>query len=244
MQGIYTWGKRCTRELLRDPLSVGFSLGFPVVLLLLMTAIQKNIPVQLFELTSLTPAIAVFGLSFLSLFSASLIARDRSQALLVRMYTTPLTARDYILGYTLPLLPLGLAQGAICYLLAMVLGLAPSLSILLALVTLIPATLLFIGIGLLCGSLFNDKQVGGLCGALLTNLTAWLSGAWFDLSLVGEGFRAIAYALPFVHAVELGRGALTGANPDLWLNLLVLLGWTVGVLLLAIYAFLQQMQKE
>lgn len=107
---IITFSKRTAREILRDPLTVIFGLGFPIILLLLMSAIQANIPVALFELSSLTPAITVFGLSFMTLFSATLIAKDRSSSLLQRLYTTPLTAKDYIIGYMLPVLPIAVAQ--------------------------------------------------------------------------------------------------------------------------------------
>ena len=200
---MLTFANRNAKELLRDPLTVLFGLGFPLVLLLLMSAIQANIPVALFEIDRLAPGVTVFGLSFVTLFSATVISKDRGSALLQRLYTTPLTSVDFIVGYTLPVLPMAIAQTALCYLAAMPLGLKPSIHILYAALLNIPASLLFVSLGLLFGSILNEKQVGGICGALLTNLSAWLSGIWFDLSLVGDAFRKIAYALPFVHAVEL-----------------------------------------
>ena len=120
-----TWAfaKRTTKEILRDPINIIFGLGFPIVILLLLTTIQKNIPATPFSLKQLTPGIAVFGLSFLSLFSATLISRDRMSSLLARLLTTPMTAKDYILGYTLPLIPMALIQTLLCYLAAFCLGL-------------------------------------------------------------------------------------------------------------------------
>ena len=212
--------RRTTLELVRDPLTLGFGLGFPLVLLLLLSAIQANIPVSLFEIDRLTPGITVFGLAFVALFSATLVSRDRESALLQRLYTTPLTAGDFIFGYMLPLLPMAAVQVAVCCLAAIPLGLTVSVRMLWAVLLDLPAALLFIGLGLLCGSVLNVKQAGGICGALLTNLTAWLSGTWFDLELVGGAFKRIAYALPFVHAVELDRAALAGdwagLTPHLW----------------------------
>ena len=111
---MMTFAKRCAKEILRDPINLGFGLGFPLVLLLLLSAIQANIPVSLFEIGTLTPGITVFGLSFMTLFSATLIAKDRESALLQRLYTTPLTGFDCIIGYMLPILPIALAQTAIC----------------------------------------------------------------------------------------------------------------------------------
>lgn len=239
-----TFALRNLREILRDPLSIGFGIGFPVVLLLLLSAIQANIPVPLFELTQLTPGITVFGLSFIALFSATILAKDRGSALLQRLYTTPLTAAEFIGAYTLPLLPLSLAQGAVCYLVAWPLGLTPHIGVLYAVLGLLPVALLFIALGLLCGSILSDKQVGGVCGALLTNLTAWLSGVWFDLELVGGVFRDLAYALPFVHAVEWERALLAGefaaALPHLWW----VLGYAAAISVAAVLLFLRQMKKQ
>ena len=164
--------RRTTLELVRDPLTLGFGLGFPLVLLLMLSAIQANIPVSLFEIDRLTPGITVFGLAFVALFSATLVSRDRESALLQRLYTTPLTAGDFIFGYVLPLLPMAAVQVAVCCLAAIPLGLTVSVRMLWAVLLDLPAALLFIGLGLLCGSVLNVKQAGGICGALLTNLTA------------------------------------------------------------------------
>ncbi len=237
-----TFSVRTAKEILRDPLTMIFGLGFPLIILLLLTAIQKNVPAALFTLESLTPGVAVFGLSFMTLFSAQLMARDRSGSFLRRLYTTPLTAWDYILGYALPLIPIGLIQTVVCYAAAVCLGLPVTGNMLWAVLAFLPADLFFIGLGLLCGTVLNDKQVGGLCGALLTNLTAWLSGTWFDVSLVGGWFRRLAEALPFLHAVELGRTALRGdmPGPHLWW----VLGYMLAALLLAVLVFTARMRHD
>ena len=241
---MLTFAGRNTKELLRDPLTLAFGLGFPLVLLFLLSAIQANVPVSLFEVEHLTPGVAVFGLSFMTLFSATLIAKDRGSSLLRRLYTTPLTSLDFILGYTLPILPMAVAQATICYLAALFLGLEVTVNLLYAILFILPVSLLYIGIGLLCGSVLTDKQAGGVCGGLLTNLAAWLSGTWFDLDLVGGAFKTIANALPFVHAVELERGVLAGnfgeALPHLWW----VLGYAVLTLAAAVLLFLRQMKRQ
>lgn len=241
---MLTFSTRTAKEILRDPLNFGFGLGFPVVLLLLLSAIQANIPVSLFEINSLAPGVAVFGLSFMTLFSATLIAKDRESSLLQRLYTTPLTAADFVLGYVLPILPIALAQSAVCYFVAILLGLTPKVELLLALVMILPVSLFYVAVGLLCGSLFNVKQVGGICGALLTNVSAWLSGVWFDLELVGGTFHRIAYALPFVHAVELERCILNGDLSSSVSHLLWVLGYAFLTMIVAILVFLHQMQRK
>ena len=241
---MLTFAGRNTKEILRDPLNLFFGLGFPLVLLLLLSAIQANIPVALFEIQHLTPGITVFGLAFMTLFSATIIAKDRGSALLQRLYTTPLTAADFILGYTLPIIPIAMAQCVICYIAAILLGLEITVNILYAVVCIIPVALLYIGLGLLCGSVLTDKQVGGVCGALLTNLSAWLSGIWFDLELVGGAFQKIAYLLPFVHAVELERAALRGDFGDIFPHLWWVLGYAAVILGAAVLLFLRQMKKQ
>lgn len=241
---MLSYSLRTAKEILRDPLNLGFGLGFPLVLLFLLSAIQANIPVSLFELEMLTPGLTVFGLAFMTLFSASLIAKDRSSSLLQRLYTTPLRPADYILGYMLPVLPISAAQCVLCYLAAACLGLKLTVNVLWAVLLLIPAEIFFIALGLLCGSVLTDKQVGGICGALLTNLTAWLSGVWFDLDLVGGAFKAIAYALPFVHAVEMERAVLSGSYGDIWPHLLWVLAYGAVALVAAVLLFLRQMRKQ
>lgn len=240
---LLTFSGRTAKEILRDPLNLAFGLGFPIILLLLMSAIQANIPVSLFELERLTPGITVFGLSFMTLFSATLVAKDRESALLQRLYTTPLRAVDFILGYLLPIVPIAAAQCAICYLTAALLGLPATVTIVYAVLFILPISLFFIALGLLCGSIFHVKQVGGICGALLTNLTAWLSGAWFDLNLVGGAFQKAANALPFVHAVELERAVLSGTMSGIFPHIVWVLGYAAAAMAAAILLFLRQMRK-
>ena len=241
---MWTFAKRCAKEILRDPINVGFGLGFPLVLLLLLSAIAANVPVSLFEIDRLTPGITVFGLSFVTLFSATLIAKDRESAFLQRLYSTPLTGFDFILGYMLPILPIALCQTAICYLFAIPLGLTWNVHVLYAVLGIIPMAIFNIALGLLCGSLLGVKQVGGICGALLTNLSAWLSGVWFDLELVGGTFRKIANLLPFVHGVELEKALFAGNFETAVVHFLPVLFYSVLVTVVAVACFLRQMKRQ
>ncbi len=235
---------RNAKELIRDRLNLAFGIGFPVIVLLMLTLIQSNVPVELFSIKNLTPGIAVFGLSFISLFSGMIIAKDRTSSFMLRLFTSPMKARDYILGYTLPLIPMAALQISVCFIVAVLLGLEISVNMLLALIVLMPAALMYITIGLLCGSIFTDKQVGGVCGALLTNGSAWLSGAWFDVDLVGGAFKAIANALPFLHAVNAGRYALNGEYGRIMPELAWVIGYAVALTALAIIAFTKKMNSD
>ena len=239
-----TFALRNSREILRDPINLAFGLGFPLVLIGLLSAIQASIPVSLFEITHLTPGVTVFGLSFMTLFSATVIAKDRGSSLLQRLYTTPLRSADFILGYCLPMIPICVAQCAVTYVLAIILGLSVTVRIVYAILMIIPVSVLYISMGLLFGSIFNDKQVGGICGGLLTNVSAWLSGVGFDLDLVGGAFKRIAQLLPFVHAVELERAVLAGNYSQIFPHLWWVLGYAAAATLAAVLLFLRQAKRQ
>ncbi len=241
---MLTFAKRNLKEILRDPINLIFGLGFPLILLLLLSAIQANVPVNLFEIDTLTPGIAVFGLSFITLFSATLVSKDRESALLQRLYTTPLTGLDFILGYMLPLLPVAVGQTVICYLFAIPLGLTVSINIVYAIIGIVPMAIFNIALGLLCGSILGVKQVGGICGALLTNLSAWLSGVWFDLKLVGGFFEKLAGFLPFVHAVETEKALFSGNYELAFGHVLPILLYNVFITVASVFFFLRQMKKQ
>lgn len=241
---MMAFAKRNSKELLRDPLTLFFGLGFPLVLLVLMNVIQRNVPVHIFELETLAPGIALFGLTFLALFSGLLLARDRTTAFLARLAASPMTASDFLLGYLLPLLPMAVGQSVICLGAAVALGLPLSWNLPAAVFSLIPSALLFIALGLLCGTLFNDRQVGGMCGALLTNVTAWLAGIWFDLSLMGGGFKTFAYLLPFAHGADGAKAALAGDWAALPGHLLWVAAWAAAVMALAVALFRRRLVER
>lgn len=244
MRRMMAFASRVMKEILRDPLTIFFGLGFPLVVLLLLSLIQANIPIPMFEIQHLAPGITVFGLAFMTLFSAQMISHDRNSALLTRLYTTPLKAHEFILGYTLPILPIAVAQTVVCYIVSILLGLKININLLWAILMNIIPSVFYIALGLLCGSAMNEKQVGGICGALLTNLSAWLSGIWFDVAMLGKAISSFANALPFIHAVELERAVLIGdmkaALPHLWW----VLGYAIVSMAVAVFVFLRQMKRQ
>ena len=239
-----TFAGRNAKEILRDPINLFFGLFFPIVLLLLLSAIGANIPENFYEIQDLAPGITVFGLSFMTLFSATLVSKDRESAFLQRLYTTPLSACDFIVGYMLPLLTIALVQTVLCYLFSSLLGLSLGTTVIIAVIGIIPMSIFNISLGLLCGSVLNSKQVGGICGALLTNLSAWLSGVWFDLSLVGGAFEKIADFLPFVHAVKAEIALLSGDYQSALPHLPVIFGYAMLTTVFAVILFLKQMKKQ
>ncbi len=231
------FANRVMKEIIRDPISLFFGIAFPLILLILLSVINSSIPVDLFNIDSLAPGIAVFGLSFMALFSAQILAKDRSSSFLTRLFTTPMTAHNFILGYMLPLIIMSVIQVAVCLFAALFLGLDFTITIFAVIIVLIPMAFIYIGIGLICGTLFSEKAAVAICGALLTNVSAWLSGVWFDLELVGGIFKDIAYVLPFVHAVEVGKAVLNGQYENMFPHLWWVISYTVIIMFISIIVF-------
>ncbi len=241
---VLTFTLRTLKEVFRDPLSWAFGVGLPAILLILLGLMGKNIPSDVFEIEQLTPGISVFGLSFVTLFSSLLIAKDRSSALLQRLYTTPLKTYEYIAGYTLSVMPLAVIQCISTYAVGLLMGMDFSVSILYNILLSMPIALFFIGLGVLLGSFLNDKQVGGICGGVITQLSVWLSGAWFDLGLIGTGFKKFAEFLPFIHAVEVQREIIVGDVPNILIRLFVVLIYALITYALAFVIFFKNTKNN
>ena len=238
------FASRNFREIVRDPLTLLFGAGLPVVLILFITLLQRSMPSgtnPAFEIGRFAPAMAVFSFSFVALFSGLLVAGDRKSAFLMRLFASPLTARDFIFGYVLPLLPISLAQTVICYIFAVFMGLKLSGWLLFSLVLMIPTALMYTFFGLLFGSLLSDKQLGGVF-SIFVNVTTWFSGTWFDTGLIGGAFKTISDLLPFSHAVEMARAAVAGDPAGIFPHLWWVLGYTVAAGVASVLAFRGKMK--
>lgn len=242
------FAKRNTKEALRDPINLFFGLGFPLILLALLSVINASIPPEanntMFSIESLAPGLAMFGTAFMALFSGTLLSKDRTSSFLMRLFTSPMTSLDFILGYTLPMLVMALAQAAITLLAARIWGLEITITILPAIAVTALTSLLFIGLGLLSGSLMNDRAVGGICGALLTNVAGWLSGVFLPIDLIGGAFKKTADILPFYHSVQATRTVLGGNFEEALPHLTIVLGYSVVIFALAVIVFQRKMSGD
>lgn len=212
----FAWRSRLER--LRDPLSYIFCLGFPLVMLGVMTLVDAAIPPQanmtIFHIDNLCGGIGVFGQMFVMLFTAITVAKDRSGAFLLRMYATPMGAADFAAGYMLPMLIIAMGQGVLIVLASLLISLIAGVSLplgdtVLGLLTLIPSAVLFIGFGLLIGSLFNDKAAPGLC-SIIISLGSFLGSIWFDAEGAGGVLLDICRVLPFHYCTKAVRAAMHG----------------------------------
>ena len=238
---MFLFAKRNIKEILRDPINLFFSIGFPLVLLVLLSIINSSIPPEakntMFQIKNLAPGLAMFGSVFMALFAGMLLSKDRTSSFLMRLFTSPMTAADFILGYTLPMVVMTIIQAAITLLAGGAFGLDININIIFAIIMTALTSLFFVGTGLFFGSLLNDKAVGGVCGALLTNIAGWLSGVFIPIDLIGGTFKTITHLLPFYHSVEVIKIALSGNFSPIFPHLIIVMGYTVAIFTLAIIAF-------
>jgi ABC-2 type transport system permease protein len=235
------FASRNQKEILRDPLTLLFGLGLPVIIMWLFTIMQENMPFELFTIDNLTPGVIVFSFSFLTLFAGMLIGKDKGSSFLMRIFVSPLAPSDYIVGYTLPLILIAILQIIVCFTTAFFLDLQFGWSVITSFIVLLINALLYIGFGLMLGTFFTDKQVGGIF-ALFVNISAWLSGTWFSLEMIGGLFEKVASMLPFVHAVDATRYALQGEYKALIVPMLWVVGYTVFIYVISIIGFKRKMR--
>lgn len=245
---IFLFAKRNIKEILRDPIHLFFSLGFPLVLLALLSIINSAIPSEakntMFQITNLAPGVAMFGSVFMALFAGMLLAKDRTSSFLMRLFTSPMTTKDFILGYTLPMIVITTVQATITFLMAGAFGLDININIFFAIMMTALTSLLFIGTGLFFGSLLNDKAVGGICGALLTNIAGWLSGVFIPIDLIGGTFKEITTIFPFYHSVEIIRVSLSGHFNHILPHLMIVIGYTATIFILTMIVFNRKINGE
>lgn len=245
---IILFANRNIKEILRDPVNLFFGLGFPLVLLALLSVINANIPPEaenpMFEIGNLAPGLAMFGSVFMALFAGMVLAKDRASSFLTRLFASPMSSAEFLLGYTVPMIIMTIVQSIITLLAACICGLPLTINILFAVFVTTLTSFLFVGIGLLCGSLMNERAVGGICGALLTNVAGWLSGVFIPIDLIGGIFKAITNVLPFYHNVIAVKEALNGNIAGMLPHLGVVFVYTVVVYVLAVVVFKQKMDSD
>ena len=259
MRRMISFASRNIKELLRDPLSYIFCLGFPIVMLAAMTAINSMIPadpatgvkaMDLFEASKLTPGISVFGMSFIMLFATLSVSKDRSTALITRLRTSPMTAFDFIAGYALPLVVMAVVQTLITIVAGAVAGLAAGSEYsfarsLILIPAMLPCALFFVGIGIIFGTLFSEKSAPP-CSSIIISLCGLLGGIWFSLDTIPEGnfFGTLCKILPFRHPVDLGRAIMAGDGEAVTVPLLISVAYGIVIFAAAVFVFRFRMKKD
>lgn len=239
---MLNFAKRNFKELTRDPLSLIFEILLPLFLLFIFQ--QINIPEKTFNLENFTPGIIIFGFSFITLFTATLVAKDRTTSLLIRLGTSPMKPSDYILGYILSLMPIIIIQDILFFLVAILLGLNFSINIIYAILISIIISILFITLGILIGSLVSEKATGGV-GSIIVQLVCFTSGMYFPKELIGNTFSKICELLPFESSLNIIKGIL---NNNLSIidtkNIIVFLTYTILTIIISSIVFKKKMTSD
>ena len=239
---MINFAKRNFKELIRDPLSLIFEIALPLFLLFIFQ--QFKIPSDNYKLENFTPSIVLFGFSFITLFSATLIAKDRTSSLLIRLGISPMKSKDFILGYIISLMPIILIQNILFFTLAIILGLNFSLSIISTILVSMIISIFFISLGILIGSLVSEKATGGL-GSIIVQLVCFTSGMYFPKESIGKTFSIICKILPFEACLNILQGTLHNDYSNITLlNIIVFLSYFIIIIFLSILVFKKRMISD
>ena len=211
MNKVVNFYKRNLKEILRDPIIYIFCIGFPIAMFLLFYIINKfsNGHTPTFEVLSLLPGIIVFSYSFVMLTLAIIVSKDKQTFFLKRLYSSPMKSYHFILGYFLVGLFIGLLQTLVCVITGFIISLIANVgfvsigNILLLIIAQLPILITNIFLGILFGTIFNDKSAPGICSVFIS-LAGILGGCWMPIETMG-GFETFCRFLPFYPSVYIGR---------------------------------------
>lgn len=238
---VLALAKRNFKEIVRDPLTLVFAILLPIFLLFIFQ--QFDIPSDVYNIENFAPSIIIFGYSFITLFTATLIAKDRSSSLLSRLYASPLRSFDYILGYSIALFPIAIIQSILFFTAALFNGLALSINMVTTILIMVPISLLFISLGILIGSLVNDRAAPGI-GSIVVQLVAFTSGMYFSVDQMGGVIAFISRILPFSYTVDIAKASLAGDLLEVKMKLLIVFVYITAVFIIATVVFKKKMISD
>ena len=251
---ILNFSKRNLIEMTRDPLSYIFCVAFPIVMLVIMTIVNSSIPAEsgmtIFRLDNLSGGIAVFGQTFVMLFTAIIVTKDRSGSFLTRLFASPMKNSDFTGGYILPMVIVAFVQVMIAFIASIIISLIGGFDLkltglLAASVAVLPSAVMFIAIGLIFGTIFNEKAAPPLC-SIIISLGSIIGGIWFDVEGVGGFMEKLSKCLPFIYSTKVARAAI---QTDFSLNgflvpLLIVTGSAALLTLLSAFVFKRKMRAD
>lgn len=235
-----SFSKRCFKEIIRDPISIIFAIILPLFLLFIFT--QINIPSPNYQINNLTPGIIIFSYSFITMFTATLVAKDRSTLLLIRLGISPMKTISYILGYVLAIMPIVIIQNLSIYLLGLILNLNFSVRIIYAILLSLPISFLFIGLGIIIGSLVSDKAAAGV-SSIVVQVVSFTSEMYFDASMLSKGFSKFCDVLPFASCVDILKALISNTYDNFVLDIIKVFCYTIIVLTIACIIFKRKLTK-
>ena len=206
MNKVINFYKRNLKEVLRDPIIYIFCLGFPIAMFVLFYIINKfsNGNTPIFEVLSLLPGIIIFSYSFVMLTLAIIVSKDKQTFFLKRLYSSPMKSYHFILGYSLVGLFIGLLQTGVN------IGFITIGNIVLLIISQLPILITNIFLGILFGTIFNDKSAPGICSVFIS-FSGILGGCWMPIETMGA-FESFCRFLPFYPSVYIGRIITNSTN--------------------------------
>mgnify|MGYP004668868043 CR=1 FL=1 len=238
---ILTFANRNFKEIIRDPLSVIFSLILPLFLLYIFK--QFKIPNEVYSIENFTPGIIIFSLSFITMFTASLVAKDRSTSLTTRLGVSPMKEIEYILGYALSVVPIVLIQNIIFFIVAIILGLKSSINIIHTILAVLPISILFISLGILIGTITTEKSSSGI-SSIIVQLVAFTSGMYFSTDIVGDTFSTICKILPFQSTLDITKSILNKNYANILTSILIVLLYIIVTIIITVVSFKKKMISD
>lgn len=238
---------RNIKEIIREPLSIVFLLILPSVLFVVLESIMLSLNIDLndvpqFKIESMVSGMIVFSFSFVSIFLGNIIANDRESCFLLRLKATPMKSHNFILGYTLFMLPFTLIQEIIMVIIGIILGLKFSVNVLLSMLMIWPLSLLFIGCGIIFGICFNSRSVGGI-SSILPMATSLLGGVFFPLEIMEGPFKTICYIFPFANAISIEKNIIYN-NFDIVINMIIVIIYIVVIYFISIIIFNYRLKHD
>lgn len=254
MNRTLNFAKRNLLEISRDVLSYIFCAAFPIVMLIIMTLVNSSIPKEagmtIFRIDNLEGGIIIFGQTFVMLFTAITIAKDRSGSFLIRLFATPMKSSDFTYGYILPMILIAVVQAIISSVAALIISLIVGVKlelfgILLTFAAMLPSAFMFVAIGLIFGTLFNEKAAPGVC-SIIISLGSFVGGIWFDAEGAGGVLYKICRCLPFIYCTKTVRSAikLDISWESFWLPLIIVSASAAVLSGLGILCFKKRMKAD
>ena len=254
MSSFFPFARRTYKEFLRDPVSLVFGMAFPVVLMIVLQIICKNIAsdgadiIECYRIDRLMIGVAIYSFSFTSFYAGIRVSKDKSDTFIQRFYPTRMELEDYILGYIAPLLLITFIQSVMCVVTGFMLDAILNLNILhfdinyiLLLLLMLPCELIFICIGVMLGVSFKASESIYIFIGIIV-ITILTGNIFFNVISFGSGFEIFCKILPFYPTVLALDGVINGIT-EAFPYYFITLGYLVVLLFLSIVIFKIKMHR-
>lgn len=181
------------------------------------------------------------GIMMVGIFGvASVVSSDKKTGILRRLCVTPLRAWQIMTGTMLAFGVICLGVVALMTALGMLLfGLEMNGNWFVYVAFIILASLLMLSLGLVVGGIAKNTTQADIYGQIVFIVSLGFSGIWLPRMLMPDWLQAVTSFLPLTPVIDGIRHIVTeGAMfTDLWMELLVIVGWLVVVFIVGTRTF-------